>query len=319
MLLPLAADSLSMASAAVSPCANDDSDMKMVKFTKREHTNAQVWHRNERLETAPQRSQSDCAKLLDLTSELYSLEQGECLPHHLLRSLRSLIPHEFGGCHLIQPTRHRITACYDPEQPPLPARHKEFWRLANTHPLNSLLFAQPAKAWKLSDVMPRRAFHRTEFYNLLYRPLRVDCELTAAFPDHEAPSSFFLISLHRQGADFTERDRVVLNLLLPHVAKARRRLDANRRPSSNGLWWFPNEADFNAWLRKHTHWGLSRRESEVLFWLGQGKTNPEIGSILGITGRTAETHVLRIYPKMGVENRYAAIATLSQMAAMDRQ
>jgi len=34
---------------------------------------------------------------------------------------------------------------------------------------------------------------------------------------------------------------------------------------------------------------------------------------LGIAGRTAETHALRIYPKIGVENRYGAIATVSRL------
>jgi DNA-binding CsgD family transcriptional regulator len=50
-----------------------------------------------------------------------------------------------------------------------------------------------------------------------------------------------------------------------------------------------------------------------LYWLCQGKTNDEIGTILGIAGRTAETHALRIYPKIGVENRYGAISTISRL------
>ena len=44
----------------------------------------------------------------------------------------------------------------------------------------------------------------------------------------------------------------------------------------------------------------------------QGKSNAEIGSILGISHRTAETHALNIYPKMGVENRFGAIAELAR-------
>ena len=36
---------------------------------------------------------------------------------------------------------------------------------------------------------------------------------------------------------------------------------------------------------------------------------------LGIAERTAETHALHIYPKMGVENRYTAIATLNRFAS----
>ncbi len=80
-----------------------------------------------------------------------------------------------------------------------------------------------------------------------------------------------------------------------------------------------DEGRFLLWLQRSTSWQLSRRETGVLFWLCQGKTNDEIGAILGIAGRTAETHALRLYPKIGVENRYGAITTVTHMAARDGQ
>src|SRR5688572_33095372 len=140
---------------------------------------------------------SDCEKLLTLTAELYSVRDPGNLPQQFLRSLQPLIPHEFGGCHLIEPARHHIATCYEPACSSVPAHYKEFWRLAGQHPLNSVLFEQPSRAWKLSDVISRQAFHATEFYNVLYRPLQVDCELVAAVPEVDAPRTFVLISLHR--------------------------------------------------------------------------------------------------------------------------
>jgi len=259
-------------------------------------------------------AQSDCEKLLAVAGELYAVDDRTSLPARFLTLLRPLIPYEFGGCHWIQPSRHEIATCYKPERVPLPAQHKEFWRLAETHPLHSVLFDQPTRAWRLSDVMSRQAFHRTEFYNVLYRPLQVDCELTAAFPDATAPDRFCLVSLHRQGADFSERDCVVLDLLLPHMAEVQRRHARGGEPSRSVRVSLDDEATFHECICRRTRWGLSRRECQVLFWLCQGKTNSEIGSILGIAGRTAETHTLRIYPKMGVENRYTAIAALNHLA-----
>jgi DNA-binding CsgD family transcriptional regulator len=52
--------------------------------------------------------------------------------------------------------------------------------------------------------------------------------------------------------------------------------------------------------------GLSRREAEVLAWVAQGKTNPEIGRIAGLSGRTVGKHLERVYAKLGVETRTAA-------------
>jgi DNA-binding CsgD family transcriptional regulator len=268
----------------------------------------------------PQLSSSDCEKLLALAGELYCTEDASNLPQSILGSLRTIIPHEFGGCHLIEPSKRFIAACYAPERTPLPAEHKDFWRLAETHPLNRVLFGQPPRAWKLSDVITRQAFHLTEFYNALYRPLQVDCELVAVLPDPQAPGAFLLLSLHRQRADFSERDRTVLNLLLPHIAGARRRIQGrNGRGAAQRAGWPAEEGAFFNWLRAHTAWELTPREGEVLFWLCQGKTNGEIGRILGIAERTAETHALHIYPKMGVENRYTAIATLSRLATVENR
>jgi DNA-binding CsgD family transcriptional regulator len=54
--------------------------------------------------------------------------------------------------------------------------------------------------------------------------------------------------------------------------------------------------------------GLSPRETEVLTWVTVGKTNPEIAVILGLSPRTVQTHLERIFEKLGVENRTAAAA-----------
>lgn len=53
--------------------------------------------------------------------------------------------------------------------------------------------------------------------------------------------------------------------------------------------------------------GLSRRETEILGWVAQGKTNPEIGMILGISPRTVQKHLGKVYGLLGVENRHAAM------------
>ncbi len=54
--------------------------------------------------------------------------------------------------------------------------------------------------------------------------------------------------------------------------------------------------------------GLTAREAEVLIWLACGKTNRDIGTILGISPRTVNKHLDHIFPKLGVETRTAAAA-----------
>ncbi len=53
---------------------------------------------------------------------------------------------------------------------------------------------------------------------------------------------------------------------------------------------------------------LTTRESEVLYWLAQGKTNKDISQILDMGVRTVNKHLEQIFPKLGVENRTSAAA-----------
>jgi DNA-binding NarL/FixJ family response regulator len=52
--------------------------------------------------------------------------------------------------------------------------------------------------------------------------------------------------------------------------------------------------------------GLTPRQSEVLYWVAQGKTNAEIAIILGASPRTIDKHVEQLLERLGVENRLAA-------------
>ena len=53
---------------------------------------------------------------------------------------------------------------------------------------------------------------------------------------------------------------------------------------------------------------LTAREAEVLYWVARGKTNRDIGDILGISPKTITKHLERVFEKMGVETRTAAAA-----------
>jgi len=44
----------------------------------------------------------------------------------------------------------------------------------------------------------------------------------------------------------------------------------------------------------------------VLYWVVKGKTNKDIGEILGSSPATAKKHLERVYVKLGVETRTAA-------------
>lgn len=65
-----------------------------------------------------------------------------------------------------------------------------------------------------------------------------------------------------------------------------------------------NEKSGDALLRDR--FSLTTRESEVLVWIAKGKSNRDIGEILGLSARTVNKHLEQIYVKLGVENRASA-------------
>lgn len=62
--------------------------------------------------------------------------------------------------------------------------------------------------------------------------------------------------------------------------------------------------------------GLSEREAEVLYWMSQGKSAPEIAVIIGAAPATVRKHNERIYAKLGVEgHRDAMLRALDALRA----
>jgi DNA-binding NarL/FixJ family response regulator len=65
---------------------------------------------------------------------------------------------------------------------------------------------------------------------------------------------------------------------------------------------------------------LTLREAEVLYWVVKGKTNRDIGDILGLSPRTVTKHLEHVFQKQGVETRTAAAnLAMSRVGGLARQ
>ncbi len=62
---------------------------------------------------------------------------------------------------------------------------------------------------------------------------------------------------------------------------------------------------------------MTRRETEILFWVSQGKSDKDIADICGISPRTVHKHIENIYTKLGVETRTAAMLKAIEAAGVD--
>lgn len=65
--------------------------------------------------------------------------------------------------------------------------------------------------------------------------------------------------------------------------------------------------------------GLTPREAEVLFWIAEGKTSPEIAVIIGAAMTTIKKHVSHILEKLSVENRLSAALLANEILRSDQK
>jgi DNA-binding NarL/FixJ family response regulator len=63
--------------------------------------------------------------------------------------------------------------------------------------------------------------------------------------------------------------------------------------------------------------GLTPREIEVLTLIARGATTRQVARTLGITVKTAETHIERIYTKIGASTRSTATLFAMQHGLLD--
>ncbi|MGW4101632.1 response regulator [Streptomyces sp. NPDC004976] len=63
---------------------------------------------------------------------------------------------------------------------------------------------------------------------------------------------------------------------------------------------------------------VTRRESEVLVLVAEGLSNQAIGTRLHLTEGTVKSHLARIYAKLGVDSRTAAVAAATELGLIRR-
>jgi DNA-binding CsgD family transcriptional regulator len=142
-------------------------------------------------------------------------------------------------------------------------------------------------AWRTSDRVALDAFRRTDFYNLLVHPHRIEYAMEYWAASRSGLLRGFCLDASRR--DFSDRDRDVLDILGRHLAIVLARLD-------------PHLPDRAARL------GLTSREAEVLAWAARGQTNAEIASQLSVSAHTVRKHLENTFARLGVHTRAAAVA-----------
>lgn len=135
--------------------------------------------------------------------------------------------------------------------------------------------------------------------------------LIHGFRDKRTNQDCLYLMFHSQRY-FDDAALIFLEEFLPYLDNALRRVMPISHTQDLSLTRFEPPYNYNPT-------GLSKRETEILNWVGLGKTNSEIAEILGISACTVKNHLQNIFKKLDVFNRVQAVAKIEQITAAGDQ
>lgn len=238
--------------------------------------------------------ESDLRALLDVVLAGYDDDPGEAMPRAVLHGLAKLIPCTSVTFCELDLRREAVVTDQEAGDPPAPtdpveALDKVFWR----EYWNCLFCSYPERTGdlrsvvKLSDFYSRGKLHATAMWAGFSRPIGTEHEMLTPLPAAPGHARRLLFVRGPADPDFSERERLTLELLRPHL---------------HAVW---QDAEH----RRTGVPSLTPREWEVLHLVAAGHRNADIAARLCVSITTVHMHLRNIFGKLGVHTRTAAVAS----------
>jgi DNA-binding CsgD family transcriptional regulator len=174
-----------------------------------------------RVRVLPER---DVAALLAVVGELAVLDAPVAFPPEFVRILGELVGSDATAYSVLDRRNERVVfaswwAGGNGGIEAAGQRDDPYWRLRSSHPLCS--WRERTSSWvgahTVSELASTREFRRTAIWNELYRDDHVNYWLDVGLPPDRGATRVFLFTRERK--DFTDRERLILDLLEPHLER----------------------------------------------------------------------------------------------------
>ncbi|HWJ43313.1 MAG TPA: helix-turn-helix transcriptional regulator [Solirubrobacterales bacterium] len=166
----------------------------------------------------PQLPARDLHAALAFVDEAHSFADLDSFRGGILPGLEKLVPCDLVGYNEVPGDGDALVITHP--DPPLAIAGEALGRLAHQHPLIAVQANGDDRTYKISDFLSRREFHALELYDELYRLLEAEDQIAFGLPGPMVIG----IAMNRDRRSFSERDRTMLDLLRPHLARAHARL-----------------------------------------------------------------------------------------------
>jgi len=165
-------------------------------------------------------SQNDCRALLSAVQAIHGITLIEEFPAKVLSTIRQILPCN-SMCYneVALPDSMQSWIMEPADALPGPLLKEAFLRNYTEHPV-FLHYARTGdlRSYRMSDFLSWRQFHDSTLYNEYYRQSSVEYQLTTALM--LGSDRMIAIAIDRHCRDFSENERLSLDLLRPHLVQA---------------------------------------------------------------------------------------------------
>ena len=166
-------------------------------------------------------SERDYVQLLGCIEAIHQCKSLEDFPRAILAELRKLIDCNLAGYNEVNLPRNRAVILLDPpwtDEGTIQLQHN-FAKVMHEHPVISYFNETgDGQTLKISDFITAREFRSLAIYRDVYRGMNVGDQISFAV---KVEHGFIIgIAFNRSDRSFTEKDRLRLNLVRPHIIQA---------------------------------------------------------------------------------------------------
>jgi DNA-binding CsgD family transcriptional regulator len=164
-------------------------------------------------------TQRDIRALGACVAEIYAHLDLDTFREHVVRAISKVVPAEVITYTEIGSRGQPTVRVLHPARAVTSDLMRAFEHHKHEHPLIKHFGGNlHGRAAKISDFLTQRAFHRLGLYGEFFRQVGVEHQMVIGLP---APSPRVVgVALNRSGLDFSERDRLLLSALRPHIVQA---------------------------------------------------------------------------------------------------
>lgn len=157
--------------------------------------------------------------VLACIEELHRCRSLADFPAHALTALAPLVPSNLSAFNEVNVARGRMLSVADRHVDRYAELESAWERHSGGHPLvRYIAETGDGQAIKVSDFLSEDEYHRLDIYRHVYRILGAEDQMSITI--RSDGGVIIALAFNRDRRDFTERDRMKLNLVRPHVLQA---------------------------------------------------------------------------------------------------